>query len=143
MADYCQLTLHTFPSGQIVWLKCLTATAQFYGWLDAFPNSEEGDSNASTHREFVTYPSRRFMPSVGGRKLRIYRSPVRQGYPKGQTNRFRVSRKIRNRQLAELAAFTKVEWHYMETAHGVRQPRDWWLELYHLGKAPWPAHQRK
>lgn len=134
MAHYVQLTLHTQPSGRVVWLKCLKTTAEFYGWLDAYPHSEELATHPFQQRVFRGYPTTPFRPDIGGKSRRIYRSNSRDGYPRGQTNRFRICSQVTNRQLAELAAMTKVPFRYMESVGGARISYDRWMNAYISGK---------
>ena len=52
------------------------------------------------------------------------------GFPAGKTNCFRVHSHCTNRDLAELAHFTKGEWHWMEGLFGQRRTKAHWLEMY-------------
>ena len=134
MSHYVQINLWTQPSGRVVWLRCLTATADYYGWLDAYPSSEELPDPTPPPREFRYLATTRFRPDVGGRPRRICRSNSRHGNPRGATNRFRISTQVSNRHLAELAQVTKVPFKWMETVGGQRVSYDRWLEYGISGK---------
>ena len=136
MSHFVQLTLWTRPGGEVVWLKCIKETAQHYGWLDAYPHSEEEATHPFQQRVFRAMPSRKFRPDIGGIPLRICRGTSRHGNPAHLTNRFRVYRGCSNRLLAELAAVTNVPFGWMETMGGQRKPYDWWMSYAISGKIP-------
>lgn len=108
-------------------LDCLDSTAKFFGWDQELsfhhlpweapppgaPRAYGADAVA-----FGTY---------GGRYMRISLSRSRQGAPKGQTKRFRVSVNTRLRDLAFLAAVTGPEFGWMTDMNGRRLFREEWL----------------
>ena len=127
--QYVGLLIHQYASGQTKWIKCLRTTAQYYGWLDAYDVIGETAPTPSGAREFRFLSTSRWRPDLGGRKRRICRAESRQGYPAGKTNSFRISSKVTNADLAELARLTKGEWAWMETTNCVRWDREKWLSV--------------
>lgn len=128
--QFVGLLVRKYANGQSVWIKCLRATAEYYGWTAAYDVIGETAPASSKQREFITDRVGRWRPDLGGRKLRICRAESREGYPAGKTNSFRISSKVRNSDLAELAHLTKADWHWMETTCGQRWTRDQWLKFF-------------
>ena len=126
-SHYVGLLIRRYGSGQTVWVKCLRATAQHYGWLDAYDVIGETASTPSGVREFRYLSRSRWRPDLGGKRRRICRAESRQGNPAGKTNVFRISSKVTNADLAELARLTKGEWAWMETTCGQIWDREKWL----------------
>lgn len=130
MRDYSQYLLNTHKNGTRVWLRCLTATAEFYGWDKSFDVFGPKVAREEGEMVFGSDPGRVGDAHRGGKRLYICRSPKRQGQPRGKTNSFRVQCNCSNRDLAELAYFTKGEWHWMEGLYGARRTKAHWLEMY-------------
>ena len=127
---YSKLLLRTTEQGDRIWLKCLTATADFYGWTDAFEPWSIKSVGESGGYSYGFDPGRKGHPSSGGTRLRICRSKKRGGNPAGKTNCFRVHSRCTNYDLSELAFFTRGEWHWMEGFRGIRRSKAQWLDMY-------------
>ena len=125
--QYVGLLIKQYATGQTKWIKCLRTTAQHYGWLDAYDVIGETASTPSGVREFRYMSTSRWRPDMGGRRRRIGRGPRGEGNAAGQTNVFRISSKVTNADLAELARLTKGEWAWMETTCAQRWDREKWL----------------
>ena len=130
MSEFSKLVLRTRDDGSRIWLKCLTATADYYGWSDYFEPWSPKVVSEKDGYSFGHDPGRKGYASSGGTRLRICRSRNRGGNPKGKTNCFRVHTRCTNYDLAELAHFTKPEWHWMEGFNGARKSKGQWLEMY-------------
>ena len=121
-----------WPEGQTCrYISALRSTANYYGWTKEF----------ELWRPKVLYTSRGFaysvMPkregrghAVGGKRIRISRSPSKCGHPAGLTNQFKVSNSCRTADLAELANFTQGDWHWMEDLSGQRLSKEHWADIY-------------
>ena len=132
--DFVKLTLFRDSAGRARWVRALRATADYYGWSEEFeiwrPNGVfEADGKSFMHIPAVSTRGAAF----GGRHLRICRSESRRGNPARLTNRITVSNSCRAIDLAELAHFTKGDWHWMESPGGQRITRDRWEEIYQAG----------
>ena len=132
--DHLKLVLWR-PQGQTCrYISALRSTADYYGWTKEFevwrPKLAGYDGRYALHQ----MPNRQGRGhAVGGKRLRICRSPSRQGHPAGLTNQFKVSNSCRTVDLAELAHFTQGDWHWMEDLSGKRLSRDHWHQLYLAG----------
>lgn len=126
---WVKLELGRTPADRPVWLCCLKATANHYGWLQAFPEYRPpvtvGPDGARSLRIDLT-DKRRF---YGGKALRISRSASRGGHPACLTNRFRVSSSWRFKDSLALAAATTADWAWMEGKDGCRRTRQEWISL--------------
>ena len=111
-------------------MKVLTATAKYYGWSDVFEPWKPKVVSEGIGYTFGYDPGRRGYASAGGHRLVICRDPSRNGNPRGKTNAFRVHSRCSNRDLAELAHFTKGAWNWMEGLYGQRRTKEHWLEMY-------------
>jgi len=129
METYVRLILWTYPSGQYQWLKCLRATADFYGWLDAYEEDPEDQGLWGPNgRPYISYP-KKVAAWKGGLPLRICRTNNRCGNPRGMTNQFRVSRGTSNAMLADLARVTRVRFGWMEDMRGKRRSYRRWMAM--------------
>jgi hypothetical protein len=116
-------------SGNAVYLHAQFATAEFFGWTEAFDQFRPA-------AQLPPRPDGRYLikiqkgnPWIGGHKMRICRSSVRSGHPRGMTHRFRVGKSATLVDLAALAAATKAEWFWMTDFRGARLAREDWLAL--------------
>jgi hypothetical protein len=115
------------PSGSPVYIHAKRATAEHFGWVDAFDE----------HRPAVAIPPRpdgkTFAratapdPWAGGRPMRICRSDSRSSTPRGLTHRFRVARQATNADLRLLAQATQGDWRWMTDKTGHRRTRPEWF----------------
>ena len=123
------------PEGQTArWISALRSTADYYGWTKEFevwtPKVIRTEGRYSFHQR----PNRSGRGHAeGGTRLRISRSQSRSGNPAGLTNQFKASNSCRLIDLAELAHFTDVDWHWLETFDGERFSRAHWEEIYQAG----------
>ena len=124
-SDFVRLGLRVRKGNRYVWMNCLKATADFYGWSEAFPTLLELKTQ-STGSPFFYDMGRRGWTSGGGQVVTICRSPSTQGFPRGKTNSFRVSRGASQRDLHLIAQSTQVDWEWMQTVKTGRRPRSWW-----------------
>ena len=113
------------------WLIALRSTADYYAWTETFERWIPNGSFEENGMTFFQRPSRDSQNHRGGgRGLRIGRSNSLHGNPARLTNRFTISNSIRLIDLAELAHFTKGDWHWMSTPNGERVTRDRWEAIY-------------
>ena len=68
----------------------------------------------------------------GGKRLRICRSPIKQGWPSAMTHCFRVIGPCSKLKLSKVAAAIESDWHWMETQFHERLEKDCWLAIYDL-----------
>ena len=131
MGHYVTLKIGETAKGQQKLLHALRTTADYYGWTNEFP-VWIGKTLANTEGYvFLHDPGRRGNPQCNpGRRLRISRSPIKGRYAAGFTNAFKVSANTGLLDLAELAHFTKIDWHWMESLDGERVDRSSWEARY-------------
>ena len=130
--DYVKLVIGFQDAHYRKYLIALRTTADYYGWTEEFetwrPKPYVGSDG---YTRYAVDPGRRgSLKLAGGNRHRICRSPSTAGQPAGLTNAFRVSARCGVADLAELAHFTKGDWHWMEGLHGERIRRDRWEEIY-------------
>ena len=130
-SKYVKLLLERQQGKQDKWLIALRTTADYYGWTEQFPTwtlrPAPGEPPGS---RFSMRPGRGEMFCERGRRLRICRSRSRDGYPKGMTNAFKVSRNCGLFDLSEVAHFAQGDWHWMSSPRGGRIGRDRWESIY-------------
>ena len=124
-SDFVKLGLRVRKGNRYVWMNCLKATAELYGWDKAFPTLLELKT-ATTGSPFFYDMGRRGWKTGGGQVVTICRNPSTHSFPRGQTNAFRVSRGASQRDIRLIAQATQIDWHWMQTAKTGRRPRDWW-----------------
>ena len=131
MSLYVTLKLGETKSGKAKTLHALRSTADYYGWTEYFPEWVGQELRVGDRYTLLYSPSRRGHPQCsGGRRLRISRSPSRDGNPAGFTNAFKVSSNTGLFDLAELAHFTKVDWEWMTSIDYSRVSRADWERRY-------------
>ncbi len=131
MSYYVTLKIGESRGGHAKTLHALRSTADYYGWTQEFPIWIGKEIVSPDGRVYYRDPGRRGHPQCsGGRRIRISRSPDKHRYAAGFTNAFKVSHGTGLFDLAELAHFTKVDWHWMESLDGERVDRSRWLDRY-------------
>jgi hypothetical protein len=123
------------PEGQTCrYISALRSTADYYGWTKEFEIWRPKTLYTQSGYSFSVMPKRQGRGhAVGGKRLRICRSPRKSGNPAGFTNQFKVSNSCRTADLAELANFTQGDWHWMEDLSGKRVSKEHWAEIYESG----------
>lgn len=127
--DFIKFHVRTTASGEHIWFKTLTGTADFFGWGNHF--QEWWDFKKSLHPDgFI----REVMPKGdqrhGGRAIRICRSPSKHGHPARVTQTIRISSLLGIRDLAEIGHFAERDWYWMERPCGARVDRAEWEQIY-------------
>lgn len=131
MAQFVTLKLGETKFGSPKKLHALRSTANYYGWTEEFEEWTFQTEFVEGGRSYGLDPGRRGHPQCSsGRRLRICRSPQKQGFPPGFTNAFKVTRNVGLLDLAELAHFTNVDWEWMESLDGERVSRERWADRY-------------
>ena len=131
MPEFVTLKLGETRGGAAKKLHALRTTADYYGWTKEFEEWSLKAEFEEGGRRFGIDPGRRGHPQCSsGYRVRICRSPVRDGLPAGFTNAFKVTANTGLFDLAELAHFTDVEWYWMTTKTGERVSREEWAARY-------------
>lgn len=131
MPEFVTLKLGETKSGNAKTLHAYRSTANYYGWPESFPLWIGEPASTQGGRTYLFQPSRRGHPQCSsGRRIRICRSPSKNGFPAGFTNAFKVSSNVGLFDLAELAHFTKVNWEWMQDLTGNRINRSDWERRY-------------
>ena len=132
-ADFIELLLDTDKRGNNCVLRCMRATASFFGWSDHYPRFIPGERyNPNLGHVVVVSPSLKRRQGWNRREYRIGRAKTTTGNVAGMTHRFRVRGPVTNRILADLAAHTTQEWCWMSTSSGERRSREKWLDMHEV-----------
>ena len=127
--EHVKRVVRELPCGHVSWVRAFRATHDFFGWSDQFQTQVQ--HSAKKHPmglvQFTAKDSNRKGDGVGMMIWRV-RDRHRPG-PQGR-HRFRVSRNFTLRDTAELAHFTKGDWHYMTSPTGEIRSREEWEALY-------------
>jgi hypothetical protein len=126
--SYWRGIIRRTTGGNAIYIHALRSTADYYGWVDVFDARRPEVAIRGLPPGIAAVGGRRSSGRVGGHRLVISRSPVRQGKEKGMVNEFRVAREATNRDIAEIAALTRVEWCWLTDKAGHRLDRDVWLQ---------------
>ena len=131
---YLKLLLSRPEIGADRWLIALRTTADYYGWTNYFEPWSPKTVQTTGGYSFSRDPGRRGeMFCESGVRLRICRSPQRQGNPAGSTNAFKVSKSCTLFDISEIAYLTQVDWNWMTGPRGERISRDRWLAIHEAG----------
>ena len=132
--DFVKLLIWRSAGGRARWVKALRSTADYYAWTEAFERWIPNGAYEQDGYTFFQQPCRESRGAAsGGKRRRICRSVSRYGNPSGKTNQFTMSNSCRLIDYAELAHFTKGEWHWMTGPSGERISRDRWEAIYETG----------
>ena len=128
---YVKLLLEREEGQQDKYLIALRTTADYYGWTEEFPTWTLRTAFEVGGRKFARHPGTRGeMFCEVGLRLRVSRSPVTSGWPRGKVNQFKVSRNCSLWDIAEVAHFTQGDWHWLTCPYGERVSRARWEERY-------------
>lgn len=132
--DFVKLLLWRSQGKKDKYVVALRATAEFYGWTKEFEEWSPRALWESGGYEMCVDPGRKGnLILASGKRLRVCRSANKQGYPKGLTNQFKVSRNCGLLDIAELAHFTERDWRWMDGPYGERIDRERWERIYQAG----------
>ena len=132
--DYVKLLIERKTGTQDKYLIALRATADYYGWTKQFPAWTPRMAPGQSDPRICTDPGRRGeLRTQAGKRLVISRAPSTAGWPRGMANAFKVSNNCGNLDLAEIAHFVDVDWHWMEGLYGQRRSREDWEAIYQSG----------
>ena len=133
-SKYIKLLLERRDGAADKYLIALRTTADYYGWTEQFPAWTLRPAFETGGYVFAMDPGRKGeMFCEPGVKLRVCRSPSRQGNPRGKTNAFKVSRNCGLFDVSEIAHFTQGDWHWMEGPRHERKTREEWAAIYEAG----------
>ena len=128
---HIKLVLRALPSGQCSAIHVKKSTADFLGWTLHFQTyadwvADQIAMGVPMVRQYRAHEPRK----IAGTPLRIGRGKNKRLNEAGLTNSFRINSKVSIADLAELASFTEVDWHWMERPNGSRMDRQWWWDKY-------------
>ena len=123
--DFIRLGIRVKAGPRFIWMSCLKATAELYGWDKTFPTLLELKAS-TTGSPYLLDTGRRGWKNGGGQVVTICRNPSTHSFPKGQTNSFRVARTATQRDIRLIAQSTQIDWEWMSTPKTGRRPRSWW-----------------
>lgn len=107
-----------------------TATAEFFGWEQAFPGWLERFQADYPPGRVRNQPSMKNpLKAKGGKRLYICRDKSTTGHPGGKTHCFRMKGAWSRKHLVQLAVVAGEKFEWMESAYGERVKRDDWLAL--------------
>lgn len=115
-------------NGEPCVLSMVKENAQAVGWASQFPTFRDwygAQIQAGLRQGYYGRRSR----ICGSRTYVLSRSPNRQGWTKGMTHSFRVSRNVKNELLAETLEKLQVEWHWVALPGGMRRAKEDWLDM--------------
>ena len=127
--EFSVLAIRRLSKGKWIKMFVLKATADFYGWSSVFPAIE--DAEAVDYPDGVRpFPSRTDPRNYKGFPLYISRYQLNtSGYPRGMTNRFRVSTNASNLDLVAIAQAVQVDYGWMEAKYKERRTRAKWNSI--------------
>jgi hypothetical protein len=133
-SKYADLVLRTLPSGQLVTFRADNEALEQLGLTKHYEYLEHhlvARHGALGYAHTAKSINRRKNSRHRGAKLLI-NLPDGSGQ-KQRAITFRLGPKLTLFDLAELAHFIEVEWHYLIGPDGRRHPRDWWEAKYVKG----------
>ena len=133
-SEEVEFVLRTLPSGQYCTFRTRHSTAQLFGWDEVYVDKkvqftlEHGDRGPA------------YIARAGSRKSRSFQRTIKfirqlpEGSPsKTASHTFRLGSRVTAFDIAELAHFIKVDWHWLEGPDRRRQERAWWEAKYRRG----------
>ena len=131
--ELVRLLIRRTKSGRPICLQARKETAEFYGWTNHFPSGAPGyRKDEATGVEYCSAPTLKRSRTRFGIPLQISRKSSKHSHNKTYANYFRVSGEATIADIAKVAKFTDVDWHWMETPSGERRSREKWLAIHDL-----------
>jgi len=116
---------------QAISVVCQTETAEYFGWLDAFPSWDDRfKADYSGGKKTYQYKHNNDPRDPGGKRLFICRSKRTTGHPQGMTHCFRVKGSFSRKHLIQLAQVAGDKFEWMEGQYGARIKRAEWEAFY-------------
>ncbi len=131
---FISLVLRTAPNNEDIWIRCLRETAELYGWTDIYEEQVLGKTRRLNDEGRPLIQVTRKRQDIGGIGIRISRHEDKSKLRAGFVNRLRLHSRVTNRDLAELAHFTKADWHWLESKSFKRVTREESAEIYEVVK---------
>lgn len=129
--ERCKLLIRRNKSDRPIYLSARKNVANYYGWLDNFESYIQGATyDKTTGNSYLKNPCLVRSTRKPGHQWVICRSKSTQGFPAGETNKFRVSTLATLRDIAEIAYRTQVDWEWMAGPTGPRRSREEWLAIH-------------
>ena len=127
------LIIRRKPGGKLCWVRAMQATIDFMGWEDEFEDEiTHKAKHSATGR--IQFRKKGFNRTPGGKPMTIWRGLNRHRRGPQSRHRFRVSNCTTLFDVAELAHFTKCDWHWMTSPSGEVRSREQWDAIYQAGK---------
>jgi hypothetical protein len=117
------------PSGHPIFIHATRATAELYGWAEAFDARRDATRWPRVVINNRVAATREIYAQYGGRKHWISRHPNRNGKTLGKVNQFRISFDATDADIAQVGAAVKLEWHWLTDQRRARVAREIWLHI--------------
>ena len=132
-SHFCRLLVHRPEGGSDTSICMVRNNAEALGLTNAFPEWSPRPIDPDRPRIVRMYgPKGGRNGRQGGKRLRVCRSPIKQGWPSAMTHCFRVIGPASKLQLSKVAAAIEIDWHWMETQFHERLDKECWLSIYDL-----------
>ena len=129
--EQSRLKIRETKSGNVICLLARKETAEFYGWTNHFEKHIPGYYKDETSGvEYMNQLQLGRKKARFGRSIVISRHLSKHSRQRTYTNQFRVSGEATIADLAKIAKFTDIDWHWMETPSGERRSREKWLAIH-------------
>ena len=130
--EHVSLVLNERKGGKLAWVRAYWATIEFFGWNEEFQTEVQHKAQQSLDGR-VQFRKTRHKYGIAGRGMMIHRARDRhRPGPQGR-HRFRVANCFGLYDTAELAHFTKGDWHWMTTPDGILRSREELESIYQAG----------
>ena len=131
--EHVSLVVRQKPGGKISWVRAWKATIDFFGWNAVFDTEIEHKARQSPDGA-IQFRKKMLRRHCAGKQMMIWRG--RDCHRPGPNNRhnFRVANCFTLLDTAELAHFTRGDWHWMTSPEGVVRSREQWETIYQTGK---------
>ena len=126
--DQVRFVLRTNPDGDHAFISVKKATADFLGWSETLKTEFDIFAEEQGFPEYVRVRIGYRPNKAPGKPLRIGLGSEMRRNEAGKTFIFRMSKRVKITDLADLGLKTKVDWKWMERPCGLREPRDWWTQ---------------
>ena len=129
--ELTRLLIRRTKAGNPIVLQARKETAEFYGWTKHFERHIEGFRyDEASGVAYCNQPRLKRTRQRMGIGLTISRGSSKHSHNATYSNQFRISSEATIADIAKVAKFTDVDWHWMETPSGERRSREEWLSLH-------------
>lgn len=133
-SEQVEIVLRATPSGQYSTVGTDKATVQLFGLLNHYQELKDALAAQYGPRGYRYAASAlSWKRQCSSRRIKVIRRMPEGSETKTRSHTFRLGSRVSGFDIAELAHFIDVDWHFLVGPDGRRHDRAWWERRYQRG----------